>query len=94
MIIATEDIIKIIGKIVVRIESEGWISEGAELFITGEEVRKRDIIGKNLLPSLEIEERQMRISRVVSDSARGPQEQRQIEYSPIQRNYIKCILGK
>ena len=74
MIIATEDIIKIIGKIVVSNESEGWISEGAELFIA--DGGQRDILGNNLLPSLEIEQRQKRVSRLVSDSARGPQDQR------------------
>ena len=72
MIIAAEDIIKTIGKIVVSIESEGWISEGAELFIT--DGGQRDILGNILMPSLKTEEHQKRVSRVVSDSARGPQD--------------------
>ena len=66
---ATNDIIKIIGQVVVRIESEGWFFEGVELFIT--DGSQRDILGNNLLPSLGIEIRQERVSRGVNDVGRG-----------------------
>ena len=65
---STNDIIKTIGLIVVRIESEGWISEDAEWFIT--EGGQRNILGNNLLPSLGFEVRQKRVSGGVNDVAR------------------------
>ena len=55
---ATEDTIKVIGRIFVEICSEGWLAESVEFFIAVG--GQRDIIGRNALPQLGIEVRQNR----------------------------------
>ena len=82
---ATDDIIKIIGQIVVSIESEDWISESAELFIT--EGGQRDMITHSLIPSSGIEVRRSQVSQGVNDVVAGHQDQTQTEYLPVQRKH-------
>ena len=49
----TDDTIKILGKIIVRTQSNGWICEETPFFITGG--HKRNILGNDNLPKLGIE---------------------------------------
>ena len=49
----TNDTINILGKIIVRTKSNGWISEETPFFITGG--HERNILGKDNLPKLGIE---------------------------------------
>ena len=51
---ATDDVIRIIGRILVDVQSEGWVAKQAEFYITEE--GQRDVIGNNILPALGIEE--------------------------------------
>ena len=49
----TDDTISIIGKIIVRTQSNGWISEETPFFITG--AYERNILGIDIPPKLGIE---------------------------------------
>ena len=49
----TDDTINILGKIIVRTQSNGWISEETPFFITGG--HERNILGNDNLPKLGIE---------------------------------------
>ena len=62
---ATEDVIRIIGKILVDVESEGWVVKQAEFYIIGG--GQRVIIENNILPSLGIGVRQKRVEASISE---------------------------
>ena len=82
---ATEDVIKIIGRIDVRTDFRGWISEGAELFLT--EGGQRDTIGIILFPSLGISASEACNTRGTG-VVEGRQDHAQAEFLTIQRKYI------
>ena len=58
--------IKIIGRIFINVESEGWMAENADLFIT--EGVQRNVIGNKVLPQLKSEIRQKHIVRSVEEN--------------------------
>ena len=87
---ATEDVIKIIGRIDVRTDFRGWISEVAELFLTYG--GQRDTIGKILCPSLGMSASEASNTRGTG-VVEGPQDHAQAEFSTIQRTYSKIVLS-
>ena len=87
---ATEDVIKIIGRIDVRTDFRGWISEGAELFLTYG--GQRDTIGNILCPSLGMSASEASNTRGTG-VVEGPQDHSQAEFSTIERKYSKTVLS-
>ena len=61
---ATDEVIRVIGRIIDDDESEGWMANPAEFYIT--EGGQRYIIGNNILPSLGIHVRQKRVEASVN----------------------------
>ena len=71
------------------IESEAWVSKGAEQNIT--EGRQNNKTGKKILIVVIIDVRQKTVPRAemgMNRAERIPE----VHYSAVQRNYIKCIL--
>ena len=86
---ATDDTIKIIGRIYIDIRSEEWFSENADLFIT--EGGQRNINGNYNLPQLGIEVRQKQMVRSINEEAQRS-DSAEIQLSPIQLKFIQYIL--
>ena len=88
---ATNDTIKIIGRLFDDIRSEGWLAENKERFVT--EGGQREISCNNALPQLGIEVRQKPISGSVNEvEMQGDCLRKQ--YSPKQRKFVESILHR
>ena len=66
----TDDTINILGKIIVRSQSNGWISEETPFFITDE--HERNMLGKDHLQNLGIEVKQKKRLQAVCSVSQPP----------------------